>query len=236
MLLAVAALGLGFCSCGGSDDKVASRDGESTTSTSQDPPASVHLDVQALPATGLMMYRADTQWNGVVLIDLDGKELLRLPGWQLNEPGSDPIWLWNDEWKAFYRFDPSGRRLVRGDRNMYPPKIDLAAPNASGGHWAARMSSPDGRRSLAQWRGECEVPTAYLAEGSHLIRDFGDNTVPLGWLDNTTAVISMLTAGCGEGDAPGTYRINVDRPGSRERITSYDYGAMWNTAPSAQHP
>lgn len=74
--------------------------------------------------------------------------------------------------------------------------------------------APDRRRLLAQWSGECEVPTAFLVDGSR-VRSFGRSStgsVPesgaLGWLRDGSAVIHFPVGACGGSiHTPGAYVV-----------------------------
>ena len=77
--------------------------------------------------------------------------------------------------------------------------MHVAAPRDSKGqgHWVMGVPSSSGRWVLAQWSGECEVPTAYLinARTEH-ITDIGDRasgllpeSIALGWLSDKRALV-----------------------------------------------
>ncbi len=88
------------------------------------------------------------------------------------------------------------------------------------GHWRWATPSPDGKWVLAQWSGECEVPTAFLinaatgdartVDGTSL-DDWANapTSVGLGWAQDGRAVVSLPEAACGSGaEIPGTHVLD----------------------------
>jgi hypothetical protein len=105
------------------------------------------------------------------------------------------------------RVAPDGARTVVADR----------LPQRGSWWWAA--PSPDGRWVLAQWSGECEVPTAYLiptAGGEpEPVLAGADGLLPessaLGWTPDGRAVIGAGAGDCGNAaEAPGIYLLDPD--------------------------
>jgi hypothetical protein len=100
------------------------------------------------------------------------------------------------------------RRLIVG------PPVRRGPGGRFPGHWVYAKVSPDTHRLLAQWSGECEVPTAFLVEGRN-VRPFGAGTYAhapesgaLGWLRDGTAVIHFPVGACGGSlHTPGTYIV-----------------------------
>ena len=112
--------------------------------------------------------------------------------------------------------DPSNERFRLVDK---PDK--RGAPDATG-FWAFALPSPDGSALLAEWSGECESQTAFLADadGSDprpITGQKGLAAAPtsevLGWTADGGALVVLGPGGpCGSGDAPaGVYRF--ERPG-----------------------
>lgn len=104
---------------------------------------------------------------------------------------------------------------------------DLAGPAADVGHWRFALPSPKGDWVLAQWSGECEVPTAYLVgvKGGRL-RPIDTSSTAIGWTRQGRAIVGLSTAACGEGaKEPGTYLLEPTS-GSRQRIHPYSQGAL----------
>ena len=217
-----------LAACGDDDDdRVATeRDG---------PPSVVPLDLGDLPASGLAMTADDGQAPATVFVDLDGNELGRLHGYAPASPGGPEVWLTAADQVTSYRLDVAGARLVRGTRPVDEVDPELLPPLDGAGHWRYRLPSPDGRRWLAQWSGECEVPTAFVHDGTTARPIIGTSladapeSVAMGWIDDATAVIALWGGVCGSGSEPGTYRMNVDDPTQRTRITDLTYGQMWGS-------
>ena len=86
------------------------------------------------------------------------------------------------------------------------------------GYWPDAWLSPDGRALLAQWSGECEIPTAFFvpARGGPMRPVTGERdwrkspeSVALGWMADGRARVRLLGGLCGHaGDPPGIYAID----------------------------
>ena len=95
------------------------------------------------------------------------------------------------------------------------------------GHWRDAWLSPDGTTLLAQWSGECEVPTAFFvpAAGGHLRpvtgeRDWRNSpeSVGGGWARDGRARVALLGGACGVGHPePGEYLIDP-KTGALEHV------------------
>jgi hypothetical protein len=94
-----------------------------------------------------------------------------------------------------------------------PSRGPLARPV---GHWRGALLSPDGGRVLAQWSGECEVPTAYFIDtatgAARPVTGPSDggapNSIGLMWADDRTALAVLPEGACGEGTQPaGLYAV-----------------------------
>jgi hypothetical protein len=85
------------------------------------------------------------------------------------------------------------------------------------GHWRWALPSPDGRWALAQWSGECEVPSAHLLrpDGSELREVAGGvESFGLGWAPDGRAVVQLWPGLCGSGaEVPGVHLLD---PGTGE--------------------
>ena len=138
------------------------------------------------------------------------------------------------------RSEQRGRAVaVCGSASRPPDRIDVAdsgevrtllqspssgTPAASRGHWRSALLSPDGRRVLAQWSGECEIPTAFIVEiatgasrpvtGERDERAAGTpNSIGLAWADDHTALVVLPGGACGLGtQPPGLYAVAVGQP------------------------
>jgi hypothetical protein len=97
-------------------------------------------------------------------------------------------------------------RTIRSDGHV------LARAPRGLGHWVWAARAPMGRAVLAQWSGECEVPTAYLVTAPGKLRSYGAETVALGWLPSGRALIHFRTSGCaGWSPVPGIYAVPTSR-------------------------
>jgi hypothetical protein len=103
------------------------------------------------------------------------------------------------------------RRRVAGA----PPSGRLTR---AAGHWRDVWPSPDGTMLLAQWSGECEIPTAFfitLDDGSMRVvthdRDWtrAPESEALGWTPAGLALVRLERGLCGAGASrPGVYAID----------------------------
>src|ERR671934_615324 len=112
-----------------------------------------------------------------------------------------------------------GRRIesVRSAPNGSTRRTVLArAADPHGGHWEWAEFAPNGRDVLAEWSGECEIPTAFLIRGGK-VKPYGASTYahapesePLGWLADGRAVVQFDMGLCGSGiPEPGVYAVDV---------------------------
>lgn len=114
------------------------------------------------------------------------------------------------------RVDERGRRTLTGPAERHP--------RGPAGSWQSVMLSPDGRRLLAQWLGECEIPTAYLIDArtgrsTVLGRDSRGRRVEsrtLGWNGDTPLVALPRSVCTLSADRPGVYAF--DRRGHARLI------------------
>ncbi len=126
--------------------------------------------------------------------------------------------------------------LVNGRRRLIAgPPVRRGPDGRVHGHWVYAMVSPERRRLLAQWSGECEIPTAFVVEDRR-VRPFGaasyagsPESSAVGWLRNGTAVIHFPVGACGGSmRTPGAYLIpRLGKPRllvATRRLTSV---AMW---------
>jgi hypothetical protein len=88
------------------------------------------------------------------------------------------------------------------------------APDRHGGSWEWAEFAPNGRDVLAEWSGECEIPTAFLISG-RMARPYGASSYahapesePLGWLPDGRAIVQFDAGTCGSGiETPGVYAV-----------------------------
>jgi len=110
--------------------------------------------------------------------------------------------------------------------------IDIPPPHGAiyegvvTGHWRYVIPSPDGTMLLAQWSGECEVPTAFFVSvgdgrstavtGQWGLRHTFESFA-LGWTADDRAVVVLPQGACGGGmERPGVYLF--DEPGRGELL------------------
>jgi hypothetical protein len=114
-----------------------------------------------------------------------------------------------------YPLPTSIESLVNGRRQrIVGPPVGRGPDGRIHGHWRYVLVAPDGRRLLAQWSGECEIPHAFLVEGGKL-RPFGavsyadaPESGALGWLRGGDAVVHFPVSACGGSRSkPGVYVV-----------------------------
>jgi hypothetical protein len=97
--------------------------------------------------------------------------------------------------------------IMRGD-------TVVAKPIERHGYWRRLFVSPDRETLLAQWSGECEVPTAYLIRASggkpRPVVDVQYESIALGWSQDGRARVLLPQGACGAGQRrPGVYLVSV---------------------------
>jgi hypothetical protein len=115
-------------------------------------------------------------------------------------------------------------RVVGGEKTTLPLAPPGATPTSKyagrDGHWYWAALSPDGSRFLAQWSGDCEVPTAFFVSlgGGKPTPVTGEsdwlkspNTMAYGWTEDGRAIVFIPTKpACGTGVfRPGIYLITA---------------------------
>jgi hypothetical protein len=109
------------------------------------------------------------------------------------------------------RVDARGRRTLAGPAS----KDTMDRPT---GHWRSVALSPRGDRLLAQWSGECEIPTGYVVDartGRATSPDGDAESLTLGWTGRT-ALVALLQGACGAGaERAGVYAVD---PSGRARL------------------
>lgn len=111
-------------------------------------------------------------------------------------------------------------RIMQVAPNGESTLVAEAPPGAGGGHWRWAVPSPDGRWLLAQWSGECEIPSAWLValQGGRLHSVDGASTLEdaamstgVSWASDGTAVVQFHGEGCGQSsERPGVYRVEPE--------------------------
>ncbi len=214
-----------------------------TPSPSASPrPPSRPIQLKPFPAVGV----AVAGKGGVVLIDLEGQVVETLPGFEITgNPGAPGIWL--RQGRQFFRLAPKSHRLKPVTRKLVgydeggvvpippPPGAEVVGVGVVG-HWRYSFASETGV-TLAQWSGECEVPTAYwihpsgepeiITGGTEL--SLAPESIVMGWAPTGEAVVDLGWGYCGHrGDPPGVYLFSA--PGEGRLIFRTETGArtdMW---------
>jgi hypothetical protein len=105
-------------------------------------------------------------------------------------------------------------------------------PGERVGHWRLALAGPHGQL-LAQWSGECEVPTTYVVSASHdRVRLVGKShtveALARGWTRAGNPLIEFPDGACGSGQTePGLYQ--EDRPGQLRLIAPGKAIAYYDT-------
>jgi len=113
--------------------------------------------------------------------------------------------------------DAIGRVDICND-TIHVKGLTIGKPFDTGGHWEAAQVSPDGKRLLAQFSGECEAQSAWfvpLTGSDHRPQLAGPpgtewDSSGLGWLPDGRAVISYGPGVCGTAlpNGPGVYLVS----------------------------
>lgn len=181
-----------------------------------------------LPRSGFAVGHRDS----VIFVALDGRVLDRLVGFEV-AGNSDNEGVWLQRWRDYFRLDPEGAALEPVARSVARERIygggaapDLPVPAGARyrgmtvGRWNYLVPGP-GAASLTQWSGECEVPTAFWAEGSQVVvlttgeaKLGAPESLALGWRGDGTAFAYLGEGHCGSaGDPPGIYAFNAPGEG-----------------------
>jgi hypothetical protein len=173
----------------------------------------------------------------VVLLNLRGEVLARLPGFSIDHvsdrPGAILLRRGHDEYLLEVS-RPSlrlvGRRLVDSLTTSEDANVPLGPPpNARPGrevvgHWRWMDLAPNGNEALAQWSGECEFPVAFFVpvQEGRPVPVTGASTlgqspasIALGWTRRGRMAVMLPTGGCGGAtERPGVYRFASPGHGS----------------------
>ena len=199
-----------------------------TSATSSSPTPAAHsgpvaIELPHLPSQGFVV----EEWGGLTFLGIDGGSLYRLEGYRLYYEWTVPGPVIVRRGKAFYLLDVSRHVLKPFDS---PQAASAAAPQFQdglelplpphpagtemSGLWAYALRSPDGKEVLAQWSGECEVPTAFLivhgvprpVTGEPNLSATPPNSVALGWSARGDALVYLQpNDACGQKREPGIY-------------------------------
>lgn len=216
------------------------------------PTARSPIALPSLPAQGVAIQGPAS----VVLVDLDGRVVGRVPGMQLapGDPPGSTVVLANRDGDWLLRSGASVVRPISPGRasRLYLPqqehlgRLDLRRPIGSryegmvAGFWRYAFPSPSGLTYLAQWSGECEVPTVYFARpGSRPVPVVGPPLVEyipesfaLGWTPDGRAVVLLPQGACGGSmEVPGVYLFTGPNAGVLlHEVNRWQGAAMWGRA------
>lgn len=210
------------------------------------------IALPSLPAQGVVVQDPAS----VVLVDLEGRVLGRVPGMQLapGDPPGSTVVLQDREGDWLLRPGASVVRPISPGRasRLYVPqqehlgRLDLRRPVGSRfegmveGFWRYAFPSPNGLTYLAQWSGECEVPTVYFARpGSRPVPVVGPpvtqyvpESYALGWTLEGRAVVVLPQGACGGSmEVPGVYLFTAPNAGVLlHEVHRWQGAAMWRRA------
>lgn len=229
----------------------------SATIAAVDTPLGRSIRLPELPAQGIAVDRG----GGVVFVGLDGVVVARLPGFHLGYAWTVPgrVVLRRHPHEFFVLREHAHTVVPIGDRDVAPhvspqfqtgfepdgdPGLPYPAgsrvpghPGLRGGWWVYALPSPDGSLVLAQWSGECEVPTAFFVDGRSVVTVDGFERIgpaadswALGWTRDGRAVVTLSGGPCSSPfRRPGVYLL--DGPGDGELLLATAGAArMWNPA------
>jgi hypothetical protein len=209
------------------------------------------IDVPPLPPQGVVVQER----TAVTLVALDGLVIVHLPGFELANPSDPPgvVLLVKDGQTYLLRVGASGLLPVTTARAEQftvadDPELDLPLPHGAvvidgdlAGHWRWARFSPDATWVLAQWSGECEIPTAFMVRSDARVPmpvtgEWGlrhaPESIALGWTAGGEAVVDLPVGSCGaSAKRSGVYLISA--PGSLALIYPHVRGTlvrMWGTA------
>ena len=202
-----------------------------------------------LPATGV----AVESRGSVTLLGLGGKVARTLPGWQVERPFGAPVGIvylrdpqrrvWRLSHGALERVARLPRVRVRsgcfstaphtricgypygaGRSRLYLDGSVVRGSALAHGHWLLAELGEIGR-VVAQWSGECELPTAYIGDEAGLEPVYPKPTesFALGWA-GPWAVVAFTVAGCGRSHRPAGVYVGrrLVRP-----LSGRDVAALW---------
>jgi hypothetical protein len=209
------------------------------------------IDLPPLPSQGIVV----GDGNDLSLLALTGTVIVHLPGFELANPSDPPGVVLLVKGGQTYLLLVGASRLQpvttsRAERLKVAddPELDLPLPHGAPvidgdpvGHWRWARFSPDGTWVLAQWSGECEIPTAFMVRSDARVPlpvtgEWGlrhaPESIALGWTADGNAVIDLPAGSCGSGARrPGVYLFAA--PGAPALVYPHARGTlvrMWGTA------
>lgn len=224
-------------SCGGDQASSPSEpDSEGRTATTVE---AVHLE--GLPKAGVAVASSEA----VMLVDLDGAVVTTLEGYEITgNPGAPGVWL--QRGSKYFKLEATRGELApvaksqarevmydEGPQPSMPPPAGIVGPGGQiAGHWRYAITSSSGP-TLAQWSGECEVPTAFWIDENGTVRivtgesdvSAAPESLGLGWTQNGRAVVSLPEGACASGaDSPGIYLYSA--PGNGRLVYRTEDGSI----------
>jgi hypothetical protein len=222
-----------------------------TPSTSR--PARVAIELTRLPPQGVVVQED----GGLTFLGVDGGVLYRLEDYRLYYQWTVPGPVIVRREGTFYLLDVPRHTLEPFESpeaafaatSQFQDDLDLplpphpAAVTDLSGFWAYALPSPDGRDLLAQWSGECEVPTAFFVVDGVPRPVTGErrfwrspNSRSLGWSAQGEALVFLLPDdACGNKRVPGVYAFRG--PGNGELVYPVhgirSSARMWSVDPRA---
>ncbi|MEO8424191.1 MAG: hypothetical protein ABI595_09830 [Actinomycetota bacterium] len=204
------------------------------TTPSTSGPARVAIELPPLPPQGVVVQEE----GGLTFLNVDGGVLYPLEDHRLYYQWTVPGPVIVRRKGTFYLLDVPRHILEPFESpeaafaatSQFQDDLDLplpphpAAVTDLSGFWAYALPSPDGRELLAQWSGECEVPTAFFVvdgvpEPVTGERTFFEspNSRSLGWTARGDALVFLLPDdACGDKREPGIYAFRG--PGGGELL------------------
>jgi hypothetical protein len=203
------------------------------TAPSLSSPAPAAIELSSLPPQGVVVHED----AGLTFLSVDGEPVYRLDGYRLYYEWTVPGPVIVRRGKQFYLLDVSQHMLepfespeaAAAAAPQFQDDLELPfPPHPAGtdltGFWAYALPSPDGHDLLAQWSGECEVPTAFFVVDGVPQPVTGErrfwaspNSRSLGWSARGKALVFLLdNDACGAKREPGIYAFQG--PGDGELL------------------
>jgi len=167
--------------------------------------------------------------RGVALYSLDGRALATLRGFHLYDSTARPGPVVLTRGGRYFELESAQGRLRglasrRAADRLLPAdgSVDLR-PIDDAGRWRYALGSPDDAWRLAQWSGECEIPTAFFVAtgGGRPLPVVGTslrnapNSLAMGWTADGRAIVLLPEAACGSGfETAGVYLFDSPNDGT----------------------
>ncbi len=184
------------------------------------------VELPPLPAQGVVI---DTD-KGVRFIDLTGRVVARLPGWDLD-------YTWTIPGPVVLRSRPHVFFVLHAVAHTIVPIGDAPEAVRVGQQFEDGFRPEENPGLLAQRSGECEVPNAFFIDGDSVVTVDGyshlgpaSDSFALGWTNDGRAVVTLAGGACSmQFPRPGVYLL--DGPGEGDLLVPGMHAArMWNPA------